>query len=75
MMSGSSGKKGFIRNPKERVDSDSVAQAALDKARNSMELRRFLEENKTDIQRAADARDMFDKEAQKFDERMANKKE
>lgn len=67
-----SSKENYMKNPKERIDCDASAQAALDKARNSMELRRFLEENKTDIQRAADARDAFDKQAEKFDERMDN---
>mmetsp|Transcript_1740 Transcript_1740/g.2503 ORF Transcript_1740/g.2503 Transcript_1740/m.2503 type:complete len:206 (-) Transcript_1740:141-758(-) len=68
MLSGS--KPTFVRNPKERVDSDAVAQAALDKARNSMELRRFLEENKTDEQRYEEIRKKIDAEAAKFDSKM-----
>ncbi len=67
-------KPSFIRNPKERVDTDAVAQAALDKARNSMELRKFLEENKTDEQRYEEIRKKIDAEAAKFDSNMESKK-
>ena len=69
---GGSSNDSYVKNPKERIDCDASAQAALDRARNSMELRRFLEENKTDVQRAIDARDDFDKLAEKFDDRMDN---
>lgn len=62
-------KKPFARNPKERVDSGAVGDAALQKARYSMELRRFLEENKTDEQRYEDIRKKIDAEAAAFDSR------
>lgn len=60
-------KQKFNRNPRERVDSEAVGQAALEKARYSMELRKFLEENKTDEQRFEDIRKKIDAEAAKFD--------
>ena len=54
---------GFVKNPKERVDCDAVAQAAVEKARFSMELRQFLEENKTDDQRYEEIRKKIDRQA------------
>lgn len=36
---------------KERIDSEQVAQAAIDRAQNALELRRFLDERKTDWDR------------------------
>lgn len=63
-------KKKFVKNPRERVDTDAVAQAALDKARYSMELRKFLEENKTEEQKYEEIRKKMDAEAAKFDEKM-----
>ncbi len=64
------GGKSFQRNPKERVDSEAVGEAALQKARYSMELRRFLEENKTDEQRYEEIRKKIDAEAAKFDQKI-----
>ena len=62
-------KKTFLRNPRERVDSEAVGEAALQKARYSMELRQFLEENKTDEQRYEEMRKKIDAEAAAFDSR------
>jgi hypothetical protein len=53
---------------KERVDSEAIAQAAIDKARNTLELKRFLEENKTNEQRYEDMRRKIDKQLDEFDE-------
>jgi len=53
---------------KERVDSAAIAQAALDKAYGTMELKRFLEENKTDEQRYEDVRKKLDQQMQELDE-------
>ncbi|KAL7553852.1 hypothetical protein ACHAWF_017253 [Thalassiosira exigua] len=47
---------------KERVDSGAIAQAALDKAYNTLELKRFLEENKSDEQRYEDVRKKIDQQ-------------
>ena len=74
-LSDGSGKKdSFMRNPKERIDSEAVGLAALEKARNSMELRRFLEENKTDEQRYEEMRKNIDAEVAKFDSKMEEDK-
>ena len=47
---------------KERVDSSAIAQAAIDKAMNTLELKQFLEENKTDEQRYEEVRRKIDKQ-------------
>lgn len=57
----------FQRNPKERVDSDGLAQAAIEKARYSMELRKFLDENKTDEQRYEEMRKKIDQQASQLE--------
>ena len=61
------GVRGFQRNPKERVDSDGLAQAAVEKARYSMELRKFLDENKTDEQRYEEMRKKIDQQASQLE--------
>ena len=65
----SSAKK-FVANPRERVDTEQVGLAALEKARYSMELRKFLEENKTDEQKYEEIRKKIDREAAKYDSKM-----
>lgn len=62
-------KRAYIKNPRERVDSEAVGAAALQKARYSMELRNYLEENKTEEQKYEDIRKKIDAEAAKFDSR------
>ncbi len=51
---------------KERVDSEAIAQAALNKALNTLELKRFLEENKTDEQRYEDVRKKIDRQMEEL---------
>jgi len=51
-----------LSRSKERVDTEAIAQATLDKAINTLELRRFLEENKTDEQRFEDMRKKIDRQ-------------
>ena len=60
-------------NPKERVDSEKVAQEALDRARNSLELREFLEAQKTDWDRMEEIRKKMDKQMADLDETLAEK--
>mmetsp|Transcript_2746 Transcript_2746/g.3305 ORF Transcript_2746/g.3305 Transcript_2746/m.3305 type:complete len:189 (+) Transcript_2746:123-689(+) len=57
-------------NPKERVDSAKVAQEALDRARNSMELRNYLEANKSDEQKYDEIRKQIDKLDQDLDDNL-----
>ena len=50
------------------MDSEAIAQAALDKAMGTLELKRFLEENKTDEQRYEDVRKKIDKQLMELDD-------
>ena len=54
---------------RERVDSEKLAQEAVDKAWNSMELRQFLEENKTNQQKYEEILRKVDSKMQDFDTR------
>jgi len=60
-------KKKFVKNPNERVDTDALGQAAVQRARYSMDLRTFLEENKSDEDKYEDMRKKIDAMAQEFD--------
>ena len=62
-------KSSFVKNPKERIDTDAVAQEAIQRARYSMELRNFLEENKTDEQRYEDVRKKIDAQTEELDQK------
>ena len=57
----------FQRNSNERVDAEAIGKAAVDRARYSMELRNFLEENKTQEQKYDDIRKKIDRAAEEFD--------
>jgi len=65
----SSKRKRLINNTNERVDTDAIGKAAVEKARNSMELRRFLEENKSDKDKYEEMGKKIDAMAQEFDSR------
>jgi len=56
------------RTTKERVDSGAIAKAALFKATNTLELRRFLDENKTDEQKYEEVRKQIDRQMSELDE-------
>lgn len=62
-------------NPKERIDSEQVAQEALDRARNSMELREYLEAQKTDWDRMEEIRKKMDEEMAELDETLEKRKQ
>jgi len=53
---------------KERVDTEAIAQQALNQAYASMELRDFLERNKTDEQRMQEIRNKMDREMSQVDQ-------
>lgn len=59
-----------VDKSKERVDSEAIAQAAIDKARNTLELRQFLEENKTDEQRYEEVRKKIERQMDELDNSM-----
>jgi hypothetical protein len=52
---------------KERIDTDKVAQEAIDKAQNALELKRYLESRKTDWDRMEDLKRNLDKTMQELD--------
>lgn len=56
------------KNPKERIDSEKVAQEALDKARNTLELRNYLEKQKTDWDRMEEMRTKMDQQMAELDQ-------
>ena len=53
---------------KARIDAELVAQQALDKANNTLELRNFLEERKTDYDRMEEMKRKLDATMQDLDE-------
>lgn len=56
-----------INKSRERIDSDKVAKAAIERAQNALELRRFLDERKTDWDRMEDMKRKLDAEMQVLD--------
>ena len=64
---GGNGGGKVVDKSKERVDSEAIAQAAIDKARNTLELKRFLEENKTDEQRYEEVRKKIERQLEELD--------
>mmetsp|Transcript_50233 Transcript_50233/g.56112 ORF Transcript_50233/g.56112 Transcript_50233/m.56112 type:complete len:186 (+) Transcript_50233:71-628(+) len=62
--------KNNIKRSKARIDADKVAQDALYKARNTLELRNFLEERKTDYDRMEEMKRNLDISMQDLDEDM-----
>jgi len=68
LFSGFTGRVKDTGRGSERVDSNAIAQATLDKAMNTLELKRFLEENKTEEQRYEDVRKKIDQQMADLDE-------
>lgn len=54
-------------NPKERIDTLALANAAVERAKNTLELRRYLDENKTDYQKMDDLKKKMDREMSDID--------
>ena len=53
---------------KERIDSEKFAQEAIDRAQNALELRKFLEEQKSDWDKMEEIKRKLDSEMQDLDE-------
>ncbi|GAX11779.1 hypothetical protein FisN_7Lh161 [Fistulifera solaris] len=70
-----SGKRRTVVNTAERVDSMAVAQAAIDKANATLELKRFLEDQKTDWDKMEDIRKKMDRQMQELDEKIKEQRE
>jgi predicted RNase H-like nuclease (RuvC/YqgF family) len=68
-------KRQTVVNTAERVDSMAVAQAAIDKANATLELKRFLEEQKTDWDKMEDIRKKMDRQMQELDEKIKEQRE
>ncbi|KAI2497916.1 hypothetical protein MHU86_16572 [Fragilaria crotonensis] len=62
-------------NPKERVDTERIAQEALNQAYASMELRRYLDENKTEAQRLQEIRQRMDAELRQVDAKLGERRQ
>lgn len=61
------GASDVLKNPKERVDTASIAQDTLDKARGTLELMEYLENNKSNEQLYEEARKKMDKQFEELD--------
>ena len=64
-----------IKDSKERVDTMAVAQAALDKAAATQDLRKFLDESKSDMEKMRDVQKKLDEQLAAFDQKQLEKKE
>jgi hypothetical protein len=60
-------------NSKERIDTEKYAQAAIDKANYTLELRQFLDERKTDWDKMEDMKRKLDSDMQNLDEDIATR--
>jgi hypothetical protein len=60
---------------KERIDSEKVAQQAIDKAQNMLELKNYLESRKTDWDRMEDMKRNLDKTMQDIDDDLKARQE
>ena len=64
-----------INKSKERIDTEQVAQDAINRAQNALELRRFLDEQKTDWDRMEDMKRKLDSEMKDLDEDLQAREE
>jgi hypothetical protein len=62
-----------VDKSKERIDTEKYAQAAIDKARNTLELRQFLDERKTDWDKMEDMKRKLDADMQDLDQDLADR--
>lgn len=60
---------------RERVDTEQFAKEAIEKAQNALELRRYLEENKTDEQRYQEIRSRMDAQMSKLDTKLEERRQ
>ena len=68
-------KKRVTKDTRERIDTMALAQQALDKASATTELRRFLDESKTDMDKMRDVQKQLDAQLQEFDAKQQDKKD
>ena len=60
---------------KERIDTEQYAQAAIDRAQSALELRKFLDERKSDWEKMEEIKRKLDSEMQDLDEDLAAREE
>jgi hypothetical protein len=60
---------------KERIDSEKVAQEAINKAQNTLELKKYLEARKTDWDKMEDLKRSLDKTMQELDDDLQARQE
>ena len=61
-------------NPKERIDTQALANAAIERAKNTLELRRYLDENKTDWQKMEEIKKKMDQEMNELDAKLEERR-
>lgn len=64
-----------FQKSKERIDTQALAQAAVDRAQSVQELRNFLDAQKTDWDRMEDIRKQMDQQMAELDEKLEEKNE
>jgi len=68
-------KKPGTKDLRERVDTMAIAQQALDRASSTTELRRFLDESKSDMDKMRDVQKRLDEQLQAFDAKQKSNRE
>jgi len=63
-----------LNNSRERIDTQQFAQAAIDKARNTLELQQYLENAKTDYDRMEDMKRKMDEQAAQLDKKLEERR-
>ena len=66
---------GMFVKSKERVDSEKIALQAIEKAKSTMELRKFLEESKSDWDRMEEIKRNVDSQMSTLDEDLQRRQE
>ena len=66
------GERESTKDLRERVDTEAMAQATLDRARNIVELNKYLEDTKSDAKRFDEMKKKLDKQLEDFDNSMGS---
>ena len=71
---GQPSRKVAAKDSKERIDTMAVAQAALDKAAATQDLRKFLDESKSDMDKMRDVQKKLDEQLAAYDRKQLERK-
>jgi hypothetical protein len=74
-LDGVEGEKASMNRSRERIDTGRFAREAIDRAQNTLELRRFLDESKSDWDRMEDMKKKLDSDMQDLDEDLAKRED